>query len=134
VDLGGATLAEALLTPTRIYANAILRVLRAGVKVKAMAHITGGGISENLDRVLPETCDASVVLGSWKVPRIVELAVEAAALPPEEAYRTFNMGIGFALVLDGREAAKAAALLRETGETVFEIGDVVSGDGKVVYR
>ncbi len=134
VDLGGATLGEALLTPTRIYSDAILRVLRAGVKVKAMAHITGGGITENLDRVLPSTCDAAIVSGSWPVPRVVQIAVEAAGLEPAEAYKTFNMGIGFALVLDSHEAPKAAALLRETGEKVFEIGEIVEGDGKVVYR
>ena len=134
VDLGGATLGEALLTPTRIYANAIIRVLRAGVPVHAMAHITGGGITENLDRVLPDGCDASVVRGSWKVPRIVEVAVDAAGLSEDEAYKTFNMGLGFMLVLDPKDAPKAAALLREAGEQVSEVGDIVEGSGKVVYR
>jgi len=134
VDLGGDTLADALLEPTRIYSNAITRILRAGVKVKAMAHITGGGITENLDRPLPDTADAEIVLGSWRVPRVVQLAVEAAALSDEEAYKTFNMGIGFAIILDPAEAPNAAALLREAGETVYEIGQVVAGTGKVVYR
>ncbi|NTW28125.1 MAG: phosphoribosylformylglycinamidine cyclo-ligase [Coriobacteriia bacterium] len=134
VDLGGATLAEALLTPTRIYVDAILRVLRAGVPVRAMAHITGGGITENLDRALPKTCDAAVVRGSWSVPKVIELAIEAAGLSEDEALRTFNMGIGFALVLEAKHAAKAAALLTECGERVFEIGEIVEGSGKVVYR
>jgi len=134
VDLGGQTLGEALLTPTRIYVNAILRVLRAGVRVKAMSHITGGGISENLDRALPKTVDAAVVRASWRVPRTIELAVDAAGLSVEEALKTFNMGIGFALILDPAEAPKAAALLREVGETVYEIGEIVEGSGRVVYR
>ena len=134
VDLGGATLGEALLQPTRIYANAILRVLRAGVPVKAMAHITGGGITENLDRPLPADCDALVARGSWKVPRIIKVAVDAAGLSDDEAYKTFNMGIGYALVIDPAHAPEAAALLRETGETVSEIGEIVAGSGKVVYR
>jgi phosphoribosylformylglycinamidine cyclo-ligase len=134
VDLGGVTLGEALLTPTRIYASAIQRVLRAGVRVKAMAHITGGGITENLDRPLPDTVDAAVVPAAWKVPRTIELAVQAAGLSADEAMKTFNMGIGFALILDAAEAPKAAALLREAGETVYEIGDIIEGTGKVVYR
>ena len=134
VDLGGITLGEALLTPTRIYAKAVSALLAGGVPVKAMAHITGGGITENLDRVLPKGCDARIVSGSWSVPRVIELAVEAAALPPDEALRTFNMGVGFALVFDPAHAPAAAVLLRGAGETVFEIGDIVEGEGKVVYR
>jgi len=134
VDLGGKTLGEALLTPTRIYVNAILRVLRAGVRVKAMSHITGGGITENLDRALPKTVDAAVVPASWRVPRTIELAVQAAGLSANEALKTFNMGIGFALILDPADAPEAAALLREAGETVYEIGEIVDGEGKVVYR
>ena len=134
LDLNGATLGEALLTPTRIYAQAILRLLESDIPVKAMAHITGGGITENLDRVLPAGCDAAIAAGSWPVPRAIELAVEAASLPADEALRTFNMGIGFALVFAKRDAPAAAVLLREAGESVFEIGEVVSGEGKVVYR
>jgi phosphoribosylformylglycinamidine cyclo-ligase len=134
IDLGGETLGDALLAPTRMYVNAILRVLRAGVPVHSMAHITGGGISENLDRALPSGCDAAVTADAWMVPRIVELAVEAAGLSPADALKTFNMGIGFALILDPADAPRAAALLREAGERVFEIGEIVEGEGKVVYR
>jgi phosphoribosylformylglycinamidine cyclo-ligase len=134
LDLGGATLGDALLEPTRIYAKAILKLLASDIPVKAMAHITGGGITENLDRVLPDGCDASIASGSWPVPRAIELAVEAASLPADEALRTFNMGIGFALVLAKSDAPAAAVLLREAGETVFEIGEIIGGDGKVVYR
>jgi phosphoribosylformylglycinamidine cyclo-ligase len=134
LDLGGATLGDALLTPTRIYAKAILELVHSDVPVKAMAHITGGGITENLDRVLPAHCDAVIASGSWPVPRAVELAVEAASLPADEALRTFNMGIGFAIVLAKSDAPAAAVLLREAGESVFEIGEIVHGDGKVAYR
>ena len=134
VDLDGQSLGEALLTPTRMYVNAILRVLRAGVRVKAMSHITGGGITENLDRALPKSVDAAVVPASWRVPRTIELTVEAAGLSADEALKTFNMGIGFALILDPADAPKAAVLLREAGETVYEIGEIVAGEGRVVYR
>jgi len=108
--------------------------LRSGARVKAMAHITGGGITENLDRILPAECDASIVRGAWRVPRVVETVAEAAALTDDEAYRTFNMGIGFALVLSEADAPAAAAALRQTGESVYEIGDIVEGTGRVVYR
>jgi phosphoribosylformylglycinamidine cyclo-ligase len=133
VDLGGTTLGDALLEPTRLYVRSILALLRSGVKVKGMAHITGGGITENLNRTLPETCDARVVRGSWKVPQVFGLIQDAASLSDDEMYRTFNMGVGFALVLDPRDAPAAAAALLAAGEVVSEIGEIVSGKGEVVY-
>ncbi len=132
-DLGGASLGELLLTPTRIYVQPVLDVLRDGAPVKGMAHITGGGITENLDRCLPNDCDARVHRGSWPIPLAVRAAVDAAALTDDEAYRTFNMGIGFALVLDPKAAPDVAVTLREAGETVYEIGEIVEGDGRVRY-
>jgi len=131
-DLGGATLGELLLTPTRIYVKSVLALL-AEVPVKGMAHITGGGITENLDRVLPKTCDARVVRGSWKIPQVFSLVQDAAVIDDESMYRTFNMGVGFALVLDPKHAPAAAAKLRELGETVAEIGEIVEGTGAVIY-
>jgi len=132
VDLGGVTLGDLLLTPTRIYVKAVLATLTE-VPVKGMAHITGGGITENLDRVLPEACDARVVRGSWKVPQIFGLVQEAAGIDDDAMYRTFNMGVGFALVLDPKHAPAAAAKLRELGESVSEIGEIVEGSGVVRY-
>lgn len=132
VDLGGATLGELLLTPTRIYVKSVLATL-AEVPIKGMAHITGGGITENLDRALPDTCDARVVRGSWKVPQVFGLVQEAAGIDDDSMYRTFNMGVGFALVLDPTHAPAAAAKLRELGETVAEIGEIVEGTGAVIY-
>ncbi|MDZ4181032.1 MAG: phosphoribosylformylglycinamidine cyclo-ligase [Coriobacteriia bacterium] len=135
VDFGGRTLGEVLLEPTRIYVRPVLDMLReapAG-SVRAMAHITGGGITENLDRALPEGCDARVVAGSWRVPHIFEVLAEEAALPAEDMYRTFNMGIGLALIVDASKAADIAVALRSGGETVFEIGEIVEGTGQVVY-
>ncbi len=133
VDLGGVSLGEALLTPTRIYVKTVLGVVRSGAPIKAMAHITGGGITENLDRVLPKDCDAVIHRGSWRVPRIIETVVEAAALSADEAHRTFNMGIGMALVMDPSDAPTAAVALRAAGETVSEIGEIVVGQGRVLY-
>jgi phosphoribosylformylglycinamidine cyclo-ligase len=134
VDLGGASLGEALLTPTRIYVKPVLELLGSGVPVHGMAHITGGGITENLDRILPNDCDAVVHRAAWRVPRIIETVVDAAALQPDDAYRTFNMGIGFMLVLDAVRAPDAAAALRAAGESVVEVGEIVAGSRKVTYR
>lgn len=134
VDFGGATLGDALLTPTRIYVKTVLPVLRAhGSAVRAMAHITGGGITENLDRALPGGCDAVVHTSGWRVPRVFDLLADAASLPAEEMLRTFNMGIGMALIVDPAHAANIAADLRSAGETVYEIGVIAEGDGKVRY-
>jgi len=131
-DLGGQTLGELLLTPTRIYARSILALI-AEVPVKGMAHITGGGITENLDRVLPTACDARVMRVAWPVPKVFELVQSAAGIDDNSMYRTFNMGIGFAVIVDAKHAPAAAALLHAQGERVYEIGEIVSGEGKVVY-
>jgi phosphoribosylformylglycinamidine cyclo-ligase len=133
VDLGGATLGDVLLTPTRIYVKSVLALLRAGVAIKGMAHITGGGITENLDRCLPSGVDARVVRGSWKVPPVFGLVATAANLDETEMYRTFNMGVGFAIVIDAKHAPEAAVKLRAAGEIVSEIGEVVPGTGTVSY-
>jgi phosphoribosylformylglycinamidine cyclo-ligase len=132
VELGGRHLADALLEPTRIYVRPVLDLL-AEMPVKAMAHITGGGITENLDRALASDCDARIARGCWPVPRIFGVVEEAAALSEDDLYRTFNMGIGYMLIVDGRLAADAAAALREHGERVYEVGEIVEGTGKVVY-
>ena len=132
IDLGGVSLGELLLTPTRIYVMSVLAVL-AEVPVKGMAHVTGGGITENLDRVLPEGCDARVVRGAWRVPDVFGLVQEAAGIDDDAMYRTFNMGVGFALVLDAAHAPAAAATLHAHGERVSEIGEIVPGTGVVVY-
>ncbi|TDB37881.1 MAG: phosphoribosylformylglycinamidine cyclo-ligase [Actinobacteria bacterium] len=133
VDLGGRTLGEALLEPTRLYVRSVLGLLRSGATVKGMAHITGGGITENLNRTLPSNCDARVFRSAWKRPQVFDLIQQATSLPEDELYRTFNMGIGFAIVLDPAEAPAAAVTLRAAGESVTEIGEIISGSGEVVY-
>lgn len=133
VDLGGATLGDVLLEPTRIYVRPVLATV-AEVPVKAMAHITGGGITENLDRVLPGGCDAEIVRGSWRVPPVFGLIADAAGLDDDEMHRTFNMGVGFMIVVSPAHAPRAAAILQAAGERVFEIGAIVEGTGGVRYR
>jgi phosphoribosylformylglycinamidine cyclo-ligase len=134
VDLGGRKLADVLLEPTRIYASAVKALSEADIRPKAMAHITGGGITENLDRVLPDDCDARVYPDSWRQPAIFSAIQQAASLGSDEMLKTFNMGVGFALVFPELRAPSAAAILRGAGETVYEIGEIVEGTGAVVYE
>ena len=131
---GGESLVDAMLKPTRIYVKPILGLLEAGRPVHGVAHITGGGITENLNRVLPENLDAEVEWGTWDVPPVVQAAVEAANLSDTEAYRTFNMGVGMCVVCDPDAVDDIAESLTAAGETVFPVGRIVKGTGKVIYK
>lgn len=134
-DLDGQSVLEALLTPTRIYVKPVLEVLRSlPGAIHSLAHITGGGITENLDRALPGSLDALVQLGSWRIPDIIRYACEAAHLPEDEALKTFNMGIGMVLIVDPSSQYDVKAALEAAGETVTTMGHVVKGEGKVRYE
>jgi phosphoribosylformylglycinamidine cyclo-ligase len=130
-----ATLGEALLTPTRLYVKSALAAIRTG-GVKGLAHITGGGITENTPRALPAGLDAEIDLGAWTMPGVFGWLARAAAVPHEEMLRTFNCGIGLIAVAapDGAEGVLDA--FNRNGETAQVIGRLVAGDGeaKVRYR
>lgn len=132
-ELDGRSVADALLTPTRIYVKPVLKLL-ADADVHGMAHITGGGFIENIPRMIPEGLRAEIQLGSWELPAILNLAVEEAELSERSAYNTFNMGIGFVIALPVTEAEKAVALLNTMGETAQVIGQVTArgGDGEAI--
>jgi phosphoribosylformylglycinamidine cyclo-ligase len=123
----GRSVTEELLSPTRIYASAVKAALEAA-PVAAMAHITGGGLSGNLPRVLPEGCRAVLRRASWKVPAVFEAIREAGRVEDAEMFRTFNMGIGYVLVVDRDAAERVSEALGRVGETVYALGDVVAGD------
>ena len=131
---GGESLVDAMLKPTRIYVKPILGLLEAGLPVHGVAHLTGGGITENLNRVRPENLDAEVEWGTWDVPPVVQAAVEAANLSDTEAYRTFNMGVGMCVVCDPDAVDDIAESLTAAGETVFPVGRIVKGTGQVIYK
>ena len=133
-QLGGSSVMDALLAPTRIYVKSIINLLKKGLPVHAVAHITGGGITENLDRALPKTLDAQVELGSWPVLPIIQYVIDAAGLDQEQALKTFNMGIGMCVICKPADAAAIQAELEATGEKVYTVGTVIAGEGKVVYR
>ena len=141
-ELGGESLADAVMRPTTIYAGQLLAALRSGAPIHAMAHITGGGITENLDRAMPEGLDALVYRGgeggpAWDVPPVISYMVREAGLTLEEAYRTFNMGVGMAIVCAPGDEPAVRAALEEQGLAPFEVGRVIAGTagerGRVVY-
>jgi phosphoribosylformylglycinamidine cyclo-ligase len=120
--LGGASVGEALLAPTRLYPRHVQAVLAAGVDVHAMSHITGGGLPGNLPRVLPEGFGARL-RGGWKRPGIVELIAEK--VEEHELRRVFNLGVGFVFVVPAAEVARTNEALRAIGEEPIDLGEVV---------
>jgi phosphoribosylformylglycinamidine cyclo-ligase len=116
-------LIDALLEPTRIYVRPLLPLVRAG-KVRAMAHITGGGLLENVPRVLPDGLHARVDADSWPQPRLMAFLQAQGDIEPEEMARTFNCGIGMVVIVAEDDVKPVSQALEEAGETVFRIGDV----------
>ncbi|MBI1845800.1 MAG: phosphoribosylformylglycinamidine cyclo-ligase [Candidatus Rokubacteria bacterium] len=123
----GRTVAEELLIPTRIYVRSVLALL-ARLEVHAMAHVTGGGLPGNLPRVLPEGCRAVLHRTSWTVPAVFRTLAAAGGVEDAEMFRAFNMGVGFVIVVPAGAADAATTLLREAGETVYALGEVVAGE------
>ncbi|WP_420344435.1 phosphoribosylformylglycinamidine cyclo-ligase [Paenirhodobacter sp.] len=121
-------LGAALLAPTRLYVKQVLAAVRAG-GVHALAHITGGGLTENLPRVLPEGLGAMIDLSSWPLPGVFRWLAETAGMAEPELLKTFNCGIGMIVVVAADRADAIAALLAEQGETVTRIGTVTEGQG-----
>ena len=126
------TLGEALLVPTRLYVKPALAAVRAG-GVHALAHITGGGLTENLPRVLPEGLGAEIDLGAWALPPVFRWLAETAGMAESELLKTFNCGIGMIAVVAQDRAEALTALLSGLGETVVPLGHVTPGQG-VSYR
>lgn len=130
----GGRVADVLLTPTRIYVRPVLDLLRSGVPVHAMAHVTGGGLTGNLPRVLPPGCRAVVRRGSWPVPPVFDFLRRAGGIAEPEMFRVFNMGVGFVLILPPGALAGARARLEGAGVEAWPIGEVRRGPRGVTYR
>jgi phosphoribosylformylglycinamidine cyclo-ligase len=126
------TLGEALLTPTRLYVKQALAAIRAG-GVHGLAHITGGGITENPPRVLPEGLACEIDLGSWQLPPVFRWLASTANMAEAELLKTFNCGIGMILVVAEDRADDLTALLTAEGETVARLGAIIEGQG-VIYQ
>ena len=125
-ELGGKSLGETLLTPTRIYVKPVLALIEQ-VKVKGISHITGGGFYENIPRSLPEGMTAKIDKSAIRTPAIFGLIAKAGNIPERDMFNTFNMGVGMAITVAKEDAEKAVEFLRANGEDAYVIGEVVEG-------
>ncbi|WP_343005368.1 MULTISPECIES: phosphoribosylformylglycinamidine cyclo-ligase [unclassified Collinsella] len=135
----GESVADAVMRPTTIYAGQLIRALHAGAPIHAMAHITGGGITENLNRALPADVDALVYRGgeagpAWSIPPIIGYVSRLAGLSLDEAYKTFNMGVGMSIICAPEDVDAVTAALKAEGLDPFLMGECVAGSGEVLYR
>ncbi|HAW45095.1 MAG TPA: phosphoribosylformylglycinamidine cyclo-ligase, partial [Sutterella sp.] len=136
MPMAGRTLADCVMEPTRIYVKQVTRVMQ-DVRIKGMAHITGGGLVENVPRVLPESVKVEIRRASWKRPEVFDWLQRAGNIADDEMHRVFNNGIGLVVIVAPEDAAKAKALLEKEGETVYEIGTVtprLAGEAGCVVR
>ncbi|HWA31984.1 MAG TPA: phosphoribosylformylglycinamidine cyclo-ligase [Candidatus Paceibacterota bacterium] len=128
----GESVGEALLKVHINYSKPVFRLIDRGVDVRGIAHITGGGFTENIPRVLPKNLDAEIELGSWPVLPIFEYLQKAGKVSEAEMYRVFNMGIGLVVIIPPKDREKAEEILRR--EKVFWIGNIKKGGGRVVLK
>jgi len=127
-ELGGKSLGEALLAPTRIYVKAVKALLKDGVDIHAISHITGGGFYENVPRMMTEGLTAKIKLDSFPRLPIFDLIQKKGNIPERDMYNTYNMGIGMILAVPAEQAEKAQEVLKAAGETAYLIGEVCGGD------
>ena len=133
-ELGGKSLGETLLTPTRIYVKAVKALLKAGVDIHAISHITGGGFYENVPRMMTENLTARIDLKSFPRLPIFDLIQKKGNIPERDMYNTFNMGIGMLMAVPAGQAQQALDVLKEAGEAAYQVGTVVSGDAGVELK
>ena len=129
--LGGRGLGEALLTPTRIYVKPVLALLEQ-VEVHGISHITGGGFYENIPRSIPDGLGAKIEKAALRTPPVFDFLARSGNIPERDMFNTFNMGVGMDVVVPKEQADKALAVLREQGEDAYVMGEIVSGEERVV--
>ena len=130
-ELGGKTVAETLLTPTRIYVKSVLALLQK-VNVKGISHITGGGFYENIPRALPKGYTAKITRSAVKVLPIFDLIAKRGNIPERDMFNTYNMGVGMSITVPADEVSTALEILKANGEDAYVIGEIVKGDEGVI--
>ena len=128
--LGGKSLGETLLTPTRIYVKPVLALLKE-VAVKGISHITGGGFYENIPRSIPDGLGAKIERSKVKVLPIFDLIAEKGGISERDMFNTFNMGVGMSIVVAAEDAEKAVRILKENGEDAYVIGEIIESEDKI---
>ncbi len=132
-ELGGKTVAEALLTPTKIYVKSVLALLEK-VDVKGISHITGGGFYENIPRSIPDGLCAEIDKAAVKILPIFDLIAKTGNIPERDMFNTYNMGVGMSIVVPAAEAETALEILKANGEDAYVIGKIVKGEEKVILK
>ncbi|MBE6933492.1 MAG: phosphoribosylformylglycinamidine cyclo-ligase [Ruminococcaceae bacterium] len=132
-ELGGKSIAETLLTPTRIYVKAILALLEQ-VDVKGISHITGGGFYENIPRSIPKGLCAEIDKASIRILPIFDLLAKTGNIPERDMFNTYNMGVGMSVVVPAEETEKAISILTAHGETAYVIGRIIESDEQVILK
>ena len=130
-ELGGLSLGEALLTPTKIYVKPVL-ALAEQVNIKAVSHITGGGFYENIPRSIPKGLSAKIDKQALRILPIFDLIAREGNIPERDMFNTFNMGVGMSIVVAKEDVEKAIAVLRAHGEEAYVLGEIVKGDGVIL--
>ena len=128
--LGGKSLGETLLTPTRIYVKPVLALLKE-VAVKGISHITGGGFYENIPRSIPDGLGAKIQRSAVKVLPIFDLIAEKGGISERDMFNTFNMGVGMSIVVAAEDAEKALQILKDNGEEAYVIGEIIESEDKI---
>ena len=129
----GKTLGETLLAPTRIYVKSLLSLIKQ-IPVHALAHITGGGLTENLPRVIPDGLSARIDLKAWQFPAIFDWLQSNGNVSQADMLITFNCGVGMVVCVAAEDESATLTLLAELGETAFVMGEIVTGEGKAEVR
>ena len=132
-ELGGKSIGETLLTPTRIYVKPVLALMEQ-VKVKGISHITGGGFYENIPRSIPDGLGAKIKRSDVKVLPIFDLIAKTGNISERDMFNTFNMGVGMSITVAPEDAEKALEILRANGEDAYVIGEIIESDEKVILE
>ena len=132
-ELGGKSLGETLLTPTKIYVKPMLALFEA-VKVKAVSHITGGGFYENIPRSIPKGFGAKIDKSALRILPVFDIIKREGNVPERDMFNTFNMGVGMSVVVAAEDAEKALSVLRAAGEDAYVIGEVVPSEEGVIIK
>ncbi len=130
----GISLGDLLLTPTKLYFKIIDKMINNKVGIHGIAHITGGGFYENINRIIPGNMDALIQGGSWGVPDVFKFLQELGNIDEDEMFRVFNMGVGMVVIIAPGEFEKVKSIASEMGEDIYNIGNVVKGNGRVIIK
>ncbi|MEM6868919.1 MAG: phosphoribosylformylglycinamidine cyclo-ligase [Cyanobacteria bacterium P01_C01_bin.121] len=131
-ELNGQSLGDALLTPTQLYVQPVLAALKAELDIHGMAHITGGGLPENLPRALKKGLSIQLTVDSWPVPSVFDWLRKAGRVSLPDMFNTFNMGVGFVVIVPPEMSGAACAFFEQAGIAAFDIGEVVAGSGELL--